>query len=470
MPDGLTPNEPDRAAQQAARGKRAPARRARANRRGVKRFLPKSLYARVALIVILPILLMQAVVTYAFFERHWDLVTANLSRTTAGQIAFVTELYEAADSGARERRLFDWSLDTLDLSVRFTPNEDIPIADKLSPFNLYNQTFHDRLGDRLGGRAYWINTQSWPGYVEVRVAVDGGYLGFYALRDRVFATTGPIFIAWLVGTSILLGSIAVVFLRNQVRSILKLAHAAEAFGRGRDDPGFRPTGATEVRRAGRAFIAMRERIKRHMDQRTTMLAGVSHDLRTPLTRMKLTLAMNPTAEDFAAMRADVDEMERMVEAYLDFASDAQGEEAPSAIDLAALIAEAAAGADPTGARAQLACENDLTLEGRRDALKRAIDNLIGNGLKYGAHVWIAARRNGTHLEITVDDDGPGIAPDRYEDAFKPFERLDAARGGDKPGVGLGLSIVRDVARRHGGEIKLSAAPQGGLRATLRLPG
>ncbi|MGF1543966.1 MAG: ATP-binding protein [Parvularculaceae bacterium] len=412
---------------------------------------------------------MQVIVTYGFFARHWELVTANLSRTTAGQIALVTEEFAtAADPDAREATL-ERSLATLDLSVRFEPDEDVPDRNKLSAFNLYNETFEAELRDKLGDRPLWINTQSWPGYVEVRVGVADGYLGFYALRDRVFATTGPIFIAWLVGTTLLIGWIAIIFMRNQVRSILRLADAAEAFGRGREAPGFRPTGATEVRRAGRAFIAMRERIKRHMDQRATMLAGVSHDLRTPLTRMKLALAMAPSPDDLDALRADVEEMEAMVEAYLDFARDAQSDEASARIDMADLLREVAGAADPTGARITLDCEDGIVVDGRVSEIRRAAANLVGNALKFADKAWIAAKRDGVFVDMTIDDDGPGVDPARYEDAFKPFERLDAARAGPS-GAGLGLAVVRDVARRHGGEISLAKAPQGGLRARLRLPG
>ena len=434
----------------------------------LRRFLPKSLYARVVLIVILPIFITQAIATYIFFERHWDLVTANLARTTAGQIAFLTGLYEEAGTDEERRALIEDALQVMDVSMRFAPGESIPRDNKLSIFNLHNAVFERRLEDRLN-LPYWINTQSWPGYVEVRVQLRDGALVYFVLRDRVFATTGPIFIAWLVGTSVLLGSIAIVFLRNQVRSILRLAEAAEAFGRGRDSPSFRPTGATEVRRAGRAFIAMRERIKRHIDQRMTMLAGVSHDLRTPLTRMKLSLALPPSEQELEALRQDVDEMQRMVEAYLDFASDIAANEEPSRFDISALAGEAAANLDPDGARIVLRLEPKLMIEGRRDALKRAISNLIGNGLKYADHVWVAAHRSGVNIEITVEDDGPGIAPEDYQRAFKPFERLDAARSQSKPGVGLGLSLVRDAARSHGGEIALSASGHGGLKACLRLP-
>ncbi|MEL7488470.1 MAG: ATP-binding protein, partial [Pseudomonadota bacterium] len=242
------------------------------------------------------------------------------------------------------------------------------------------------------------------------------------------------------------------------------------FGRGRDAPDFRPTGATEVRRAGRAFIAMRERIKRHLQQRTTMLAGVSHDLKTPLTRMKLALAMQPDTADTLALREDVQEMERMLEAYLDFARDLSTEEKQDVINVAALLEEIAASSKRGGHEVAVASPDALTITGRRNALKRALTNLVTNGQKYASHVWIAAEKRGGNIDFIIDDDGEGISPEHYDDAFKPFVRLDEARGQNIAGVGLGLSVVRDVARSHGGEILLSQSPRGGLRATFRIPG
>ncbi|MEO1013703.1 MAG: ATP-binding protein [Pseudomonadota bacterium] len=435
----------------------------------LRKFTPKSLYARVALIVILPIFIMQSAVTYAFFERHWDAVTANLSRTTAGQIALLIHLFEEAEGEEARKELFQSAVDNMDISIRYAPDEAVPQNNKLSVLSLYDDEFQRRLRDKIN-RPYWLNTQSWPSYVEVRVQLDDGVLVFFVLRDRVFATTGPAFILWLIGVTVLLGSIAIVFLRNQVRSILRLATAAEAFGRGSDELDFRPTGAMEVRRAGRAFIAMKQRIRRHIDQRTTMLAGVSHDLRTPLTRLKLSLAMEPTASDMEAMRADVKEMERMIEAYLDFAGDVAATEPPQSVNLGELVRESAHGvSEADRERISFVSTEPIELEARRTSLKRAIDNLLGNALKYGERVWVNVKREGVHAEIVVDDDGPGIPEEHRETAFKPFERLDNARGQSTPGVGLGLAVVRDAARSHGGEAALSEAPQGGLRATLRLP-
>ncbi|MEQ8750567.1 MAG: ATP-binding protein [Amphiplicatus sp.] len=433
-----------------------------------KRYLPKSLYARVLLIVILPIFLMQSVVTYVFFDRHWELVSANLSANVAGQIALITKEFRETPDPAKRRAIEEASTSELQINVRYEAGKFIPQDDKLSIFAFHNSTLRRQLDDRLK-EEFWVNTSSWPAYVEIRVQLEDGYLVFLPRRDRVFATTGPIFVMWLVGATLLLGWIAIVFMRNQVRSILRLAKAAEAFGRGRDAPGFRPTGATEVRRAGLAFIAMRERIKRHIQQRTAMLAGVSHDLRTPLTRMKLALAMQPDTPDTEALRSDVLEMERMVESYLNFARDLSSDEAPRPVDLAALAREIGEETARSGAEIDVETSGDLVILAQRAALKRAINNLVENALKYADRAWLSAHRVGGQAEIIVDDDGPGIPAEKAEEAFKPFTRLDEARNPNRSGVGLGLSMVRDVARSHGGDALLEASPKGGLRAVLRLP-
>ena len=433
-----------------------------------KSFIPKSLYARVALIVILPIFLMQSVITYVFFDRHWDTVTANQSANVAGQIALLVDLFAAAPTPEARESVRKKAHDDLDIVMRFDPRRGIPQKNKLSPFNLYNRTLNRQLDQKLE-HEFWFDTRSWPSYVEIRVQTSEGALAFMTLRDRVFATTGPVFVLWLIGTSLLLGWIAIVFLRNQVKSILNLAAAAEAFGRGRDIPEFRPSGATEVRRAGRAFIAMRERIKRQITQRTTMLAGVSHDLRTPLTRMKLSLAMLPDNEDVAELKRDVEEMQAMISAYLEFASDIASSGEPERFDAAEMVREAIEGADPDGVRIASLIDGPLPAEGRPIAFKRAVDNLVGNAMRYAAHAQVTAKSSGAFIDVIVDDDGPGVPPENYGDVFRPFYRLDEARNSHKGGTGLGLSIVRDVARSHGGDVTLSKSPMGGLRVSFRIP-
>ncbi|NHK27066.1 two-component sensor histidine kinase [Parvularcula flava] len=434
----------------------------------LRRIAPKSLFARTLLIVALPLFVTQSVVTYIFFNRHWEEVTGNLSANVAGNIALVTELYLQAEDDAAREEVLRLSREDLDMAVRFQELGVIPESDKVSLFSVLDSTLERQLEGSLR-HPFWYNTAGYWAYVEVRVQLDDGYLVFLPLRERVFVTNGQFFILWLIATTMLLGYVTIVFMRNQVRSITRLAAAAEAFGLGRDMPEFKPSGAREVRAAGNAFIAMRQRIKRHLNQRTTMLAGVSHDLRTPLTRLKLALAMQPETDDVRDMKNDVDEMETMLEGYLSFARNQNAEE-PVLFDLTELVNEVVDDNARTGKRLQTDLQKGLQIDARRNSMKRAISNLVSNAFKHGRTVCLTTRREGANIEIIIDDDGPGIDPAEYAEAFKPFSRLDNARNQNTPGIGLGLTVVRDVARGHGGDIVLDKSPQGGLRAMLRIPG
>jgi two-component system osmolarity sensor histidine kinase EnvZ len=291
-----------------------------------------------------------------------------------------------------------------------------------------------------------------------------------APRDRAFATQGHIFVLWMTVATILLTTIALLFIRNQVRAIERLANAAEAFGRGGDVESFKPHGAKEVRRAAQAFLAMRARIQRHIDQRTTLLASVSHDLRTPLTRLKLALALAEPNRRTAAMKGDLAEMEHMIDEYLAFAR-GEGGEAIEEVNLRGLIDAVSEGAVRAGAMVSVTADSDVVAQVRPNAIKRALSNLIMNAAAHGEKIEVTARvRPAGGIEITVDDDGPGIPEESYEEAFKAFGRLDESRNQNTKGVGLGLAIARDVARGHGGDITLSRSPMGGLRAVVRLPG
>ena len=302
--------------------------------------------------------------------------------------------------------------------------------------------------------------------------MSDGVLRLLVPRRRFEAPSANIFLFWMVGSALVLLAVAILFLRNQVKPIERLAAAAESFGKGRAIPDFKPRGATEVRRASQAFIDMRERIERYVQQRTEMLAGVSHDLKTPLTRLRLQLAMMPKTADTEAMRSDVVDMERMLNEYLDFARGESGEDAEPT-DFTGLIEEAVQdvvrGAIRRIRELKLDCCFRLTMTLKRNAMKRCIVNLVDNALKYGRHVDVGLRLNGRSVELVVDDDGPGIPETRREEAFRPFHRLDEGRNLQTGGVGLGLAIARDIARAHGGDIELLNSPQGGLRALLHLP-
>jgi two-component system osmolarity sensor histidine kinase EnvZ len=435
----------------------------------LRRQVPKTLFGRSLLIIVLPVALMQVAVTYVFFDAHWRTVTARLSEGLAGDIAWAVESYQEDPTPAAFSRLSQRAEDSMGLSIALQPGKKLPVNRRYSLFAPIDRSMQTALSERLDA-PFWFDTVRYPAYVDIRVAVPGGVMRVLAPRDRAFATQGHIFVLWITGATVLLTAVALLFIRNQVRAIERLANAAEAFGRGVDVPSFKPHGAKEVRRAATAFLAMRARIQRQIDQRTTLLAAVSHDLRTPLTRLKLALALAEPSSANAEMKRDLAEMEHMIDEYLAFARGAGGE-AFETVRLRTVLEQVSESAVRAGARVTLDADPLIEATARPHALKRALSNLVMNAAAHGERVDVAvAPRLQGGVEIIVDDDGPGIPEDRYEEAFKAFGRLDAARNQNKKGVGLGLAIARDVARGHGGEITLARSPLGGLRATLRLPG
>ena len=441
--------------------------------RRVKRSLPASLFGRAFLIIVLPVALMQAAVTWAFFDAHWQTVTSRLSTALAGDVAWVVQAYADDPTPANLTRVAERAQRSFSLSVALQPGRTIPTEPRDSLLPRFDRTVGEALDAALD-RPFWYDTTRYPAYVDIRVQTAKGVLRVLAPRDRAFASQSHIFLLSLAGATVLLTAVAVVFIRNQVRAIERLAEAAAAFGRGAE-PAFKPHGAAEVRAAGYAFLDMRSRILRHIEQRTALLASVSHDLRTPLTRLKLELALSPPGPRVEAMKRDLADMEHMIDEYLSFArtthEEGQGGEAVETVGLRALLEEVSTGAERAGARVAVTAEPDLAAQVRPNAIKRALANLVMNAAVHGEKVRIAARRRGPEeLEIVVDDDGPGIPPDRYEEAFRPFNRLDESRNQNSKGVGLGLAIARDVARGHGGDVTLDRSPLGGLRAVVRLPG
>ena len=435
----------------------------------IRRYLPKGLFARTLLIIVLPVALMQIAVAWSFFEEHWETVTSRLSEGVAGDIAMMTALYESdEETPASFARHAEMAYETMRLSVDFRPGETLPTSRRTSFFRTLDRTLRSALSAQMDNPV-WFDTTRYPSYVDVRVEVDGGVLRFIALRDRVFATTGHIFLLWIIGATCLLTTVSIVFIRNQVKPIRRLAAAAEQFGRGQDVDHFRPAGATEVRQAAHAFLEMRARIRRHMEQRTALLAGVSHDLRTPLTRLKLQLALMPASPEREDAKRDIAEMEEMLDEYLDFAR-GQASEETAQTDLVALARETVEDAVRHGGSVELVAEGAIATEVRAGTVRRSLANLLANALAFGTQARVTVRRAGSRVEISVEDDGPGIPADQYEEALKPFSRLDESRNQNRKGVGLGLAIARDVARNHGGDIRLGESELGGLKAVLSLPG
>ncbi|WP_395671415.1 ATP-binding protein [Phenylobacterium sp.] len=443
--------------------------------RWFKRQLPKTLFGRSLLIIVLPVALMQVAVTYVFFDAHWQTVTARLSEGLAGDIAWAVESYEEDPSPQALARLAARAEDSMGLSIALQPGRALPQRRRDPPvlfepfFAPIDRSLERALEARLDA-PFWFDTTRYPAYVDIRVAAPGGVLRVLAPRERAFATQGHIFVLWMTIATVLLTGVAILFIRNQVRAIERLANAAEAFGRGEDLVAFKPHGAREVRRAATAFLDMRSRIQRHIDQRTTLLAAVSHDLRTPLTRLKLALALSPPSTGAEAMKRDLSEMEQMIDEYLAFTR-GEGGEATAEVGLRELLAAVADDARQAGAKVSIEADPQLTAALRPNAMRRALSNLATNAAAHGRRVALTAQARATGgVEIVVDDDGPGIPPERYEEAFKAFVRLDPSRNQNTKGVGLGLAVARDIARAHGGDITLDRAPLGGLRAVVRLPG
>jgi two-component system, OmpR family, osmolarity sensor histidine kinase EnvZ len=433
----------------------------------LSRWTPRGLFARSLLIIVLPVAIMQIAVTYVFFDLYWENVSRRLSEAAAADIAHVADLYVQDPSPAAFARLKSAAQERLRLSVAFQPDTSLPRTERRATIPAFDRTLRRALDGSLD-RPFWFDTTRYPDYVDVRVTVPGGILRFLAYRDRVFASTGGLFFVWLIGVTVLLSLVSVAFIRNQVRPMERLADAAERFGRG-ESVGLKPAGSAEVRRAATAFLHMRNRIQRHLEQRTNLLASVSHDLRTPLTRLKLELAMMPPDVDLTAAKADLAQMERMLDEYLEFARGQWAEE-PEEMDLAALARQVIADAQRGGAAVSAdGLAAALPFTGRPGALGRCLANLVENAAGFGTEVAVSSTRDSDAVSLHVDDNGPGIAPENHTEAMRPFSRLDASRNQNRKGVGLGLAIARDAARSHGGDLILSRSPMGGLRASVRLP-
>jgi two-component system osmolarity sensor histidine kinase EnvZ len=407
------------------------------------------------------------VAIFVFYDRVWETVTRRLTQAVAGEIGLTIDAWQRApDADARSASLAA-SAARLGLLSEFRPGARLDAPMTEDGGGILERRLVDALRERMG-RPFALDTWGHPRNVSVDVALEGGVMAISFPRERVFTTTSYVMILWMIGSSILLFAIASIFMRNQVRPIRQLAVASEEFGKGRDVEDYRPSGASEVRQAGAAFVVMRERLRRFMLQRTEMLAGISHDLRTPLTRMKLELALLDESPSVAGLRADVTDMERMVESYLAFVR-GDGEEQAVPTDLGRILADLVAGEQREGHPVRLVTEGDLVLPLRPQAITRSIRNLLANATRHGARIELRAKRRERSVKILIDDDGPGIPSGSREDVFKPFFRLDASRNPTTGGVGLGLTIARDVVRAHGGDIWLEDSPLGGLRARIKLP-
>ena len=435
-------------------------------RRWIKRVLPRTMFGRSLLIVVVPLVLLQAIATWIFYDRHWAAVSWRLSAGVAGDIALLIEAMPLAGSDTDTARLLEKAQAVTDLELTVSRGERLP-----PPLPSSGTLLEEQLIQAMQGRVnlpYRIDALGEPRGIQIKVQLTDGVLTVDVPRNRLYSSTTYIFVMWMVGSSLVLLAVATIFLRNQVKSLRRLAAAADGFGKGRPVPFFKIEGAVEVRQAAIAFMKMRDRIQRQIRQRTQMLAGVSHDLRTPLTRMKLALELlrdDPAVEE---LKSDVAEMEHMVHGYLDFAR-GEGTEAPVETDISLLLEDMAAAMRREGTPLSVATPPECVMPVRPNALRRCIGNLIGNACRHGNHVWLTGVAIADGIDILVDDDGPGIQPADRDRAFRAFIRLDPSRNPSTGGVGLGLTIARDVARSHGGEVTLESSPRGGLRARVHLP-
>lgn len=432
----------------------------------IKRLLPRSLFGRTLLIIVVPTLITLAAATFVFFDRHWYTVTNRLTYAVAGDTAVVIDLMQKSASPESTAEVVHLASEKMDLFVTFAPGATLPKTAHES-FNPIRVLLRHALNDRIS-YPFDIDMRHAPETIAISIGVPEGVYTFLCPERRVYTPTTEVFIAWMVSSSILLSAVALLFMRNQIRPIRRLADAAEAIGKGRDVPGFKLEGAAEVRQAAAALLVMRDRLHRQITQRTAMLAGVSHDLRTPLTRMRLQLAMMPESDETRELTSDIAEMEVMLDAYLAFA---RGEEAEPAspVDLGELLAEIVQSARRQNPNIELHVPGSAVVTLRRVAMKRCFANLIGNAVRYGKRAEVAVTARDHAVDVTIDDDGPGISAERREDMFRPFTRMEESRNPTTGGVGLGLTIARDIARFHGGDVTLEESPMGGLRARVWLP-
>ncbi len=437
--------------------------------RFLERHFPRDLYRRAMIILIVPIVLMQLIAAGIFLDRHWDQMTKVLGRALSNEIGMLLSLYEKSDKSpaaftgirtmARERLRIDMNI----LSPATLPGQgDIPF------YALFDTKMQKYLA-RETGKPFWVDSNAPGNTVDIRVQTNPGIvIQFIAEEERSYAASTPGFLALMLLSSALLSTIAVIFLRNQVRPIIELARAAQSFGLGREVGNFSPRGAAEVRLAGQSFLDMKRRIARHVEQRTAMLAGVSHDLRTIITRFRLELALLGDNPKTRLLKEDVDEMQHMLEDYMNFVR-GDGDEASDSINLPEAVARAVAKVNRDTNKIEIASLPTMAVQVKPNAFQRLLANILSNAARHGTLVRVSGEVRDDRLWIYVDDDGPGIPEDKREAVFRPFVRLDTGRNIDDAGTGLGLAIALDIAHAHGGDILLEDAPLGGLRVALKIP-
>ena len=428
----------------------------------IKKILPKRLFYRSLLIIAVPIIGLQLIISIVFFDSLWIKTNKGMTRALVGEIRTFINVYENEEYD--KEFLILVFREHLDFNVKFEPLKILPSKDKERRFSPIDRTLRRELKAKFTN--YWFDTTSYKNLIDLRIKYEDGYFQFYVPKERVTSSSARIFALWITMPAFLLITISIIFLKNQTRPIISLAKASEKFGRGEEVEEFRPSGALEIRQAGYEFDKMRKRITRHLNQRSEMLSGISHDLRTPLTRIKLQLAFIKDKEISNKLSNDVSEMEKMLNEYLQFAS-SSSEEKTETFDISELLESTVIRYEKKEITTDI--PERVFLDGRKSLIRRCFNNLIDNSIKYSNNILISLKKSANSIIIIIDDDGPGIPKNERENVFKPFYKIDKSRSDSKSSVGLGLSIASDIIRSHGGNISLETSPANGLRTKIFLP-
>ncbi len=430
----------------------------------IKKILPKRLFYRALLIVAIPIILLQLVITIVFFDSLWIKTNKGMTRALVNEIKTFIEAYENEKYNKEDlTHLFSIYLD---LNIKHIENQEFNFEYFERWYSPIDRSLRRELKSKIGNKNYWFDSTEYKELINLKIKHQNGYFEFLIPKDRISGSSARMFALWITLPAILLITIAMIFLKNQTRPIINLARAAEKFGKGEDIEEFRPSGSLEIRQAGFEFERMRKRINRHLNQRSEMLSGISHDLRTPLTRMKLQLAFIKDNDQAKKISDDINEMEKMLNEYLQFAS-SNFSEKNEIFDLSELINQVIDNYQNKKISKKLL--EKIKFNGRKNLIKRCLNNLIDNSIKYSKNIKISLTESKGGIYIDIDDDGPGIPPEEYENVFKPFYKIDKGRSDAKSSVGLGLSITSDIIRSHGGFVKLGNSQMNGLKVRVFLP-
>ena len=431
----------------------------------IKKILPKRLFYRSLIIVATPIILLQIIITIVFFDSLWIKANKGMTRSLVGEVETLLDVYKSQQDPEHRETIIAIYNKNFDFTVALKDNALLPEKKRERWYSPIDRSLRRELKP-IFGNSYWFDTTSFKELVELRIKYKTGFLQIFFPKHKIAPSSARIFALWITLPGFLLITIAIVFLKNQTRPIVNLAKAAEKFGKGEFVKEFKPSGAKEIRQAAYEFDKMRKRISVHLNQRSEMLSGISHDLRTPLTRLKLQLALLKQQDLAKKMGDDIEEMERMLNEYLEFSRNQKNEETET-VNINNLITSIIKKYD--GKQINVHFEQNLKISARLNAIKRCLINLIDNGLAYGQKVEIITKKTISDAVIFIDDNGPGIPEKEYQNVMKPFYRIDKSRGQNKSGVGLGLSIANDIIYSHGGNISLEKSPLSGLRVKISLP-